>query len=234
MMVVSPELLGGNKTDFRVASRISSFHSSILVSVMVRASVLPALFLLLLLATPARSDPVRPELQNCSAGARSDQRQRCDDEAFKQVETRSQTTQLDHGWRLVRTRDPRGGADAVSVMHVVDTGKSDASLAGLSLQCGQDGIEVVLIVLEPLSRTTRPAAVLTAGNKRARFEASVVQTGEALLLPRAASVLAAGEWQSATELSVEIETKPTPIRGTVPISGLSTAIQQLSQNCVSR
>jgi hypothetical protein len=201
---------------------------------MVRASVLPAFLLLLLLAIPARSDPAPPGLPNCSAGASPDQRQRCDEEAFKQVETRSQTIQLDRGWRLVRTRDPRGGADAVSVMHVVDTGKSDASLAGLSLQCSQDGIEVVLIILERLSRTGRPAVILTAGKKRAEFEASVGQTGEALLLPRAAFDLAAGEWQNANELSVEIETKPTPIRGIVPIGGLSTAIQQLSENCASR
>ena len=206
---------------------------------MVRARVLPALSLLLLLllllpANPAQSDPVRPELQNCFAGANSDQRQRCDEEAFKQVQTRSQTTQLDGGWRLVRARDPSGSADAVSVMHVVDTGKSDANLAGLSLRCGQKGIDVLLIVLEPLSRTTRPAVVLNAGNKRAEFEASVVQTGEALLLPRAASDLAAGEWQNSTELTVEIETKPTPIRGTVPISGLSTAIRLLSENCATR
>ena len=192
---------------------------------MVRARVLPALsLLLLLLANPAQSDPVRPELQNCFAGAKSDQRQRCDEEAFKQVQTRSQTTQLDGGWRLVRARDPSGSADAVSVMHVVDTGKSD----------GQKGIDVLLIVLEPLSRTTRPAVVLNAGNKRAEFEASVMQTGEALLLPRAASYLAAGEWQNATDLTVEIETKPTPIRGTVPISGLSTAIRLLSENCATR
>jgi hypothetical protein len=177
---------------------------------------------------------VRPELQNCSAGANSDQRRRCDEEAFKQVETRSQTTQLDGGWRLVRTRDPSGSADAISVMHVVDISKSDANLAGLSLQCGKDGIEVILIVLEPLSRSARPAVVFNAGNKRAEFEASVVQTGEALRLPRAASDLAAGEWQSATELTIEIETKPTPIRGTVPISGLSTAIRLLSENCATR
>lgn len=175
---------------------------------MVRARVLPALSLL--------------------------QQRRCDEEAFQQVQTRSQTTQLEGGWRLVKTRDPRGSADAVSVMHVVDTGKSDASLAGLSLQCGQDGIEVVLIVLEPLSRATRPAVVLSAGNKRTEFEAYVVQTGKALLLPRAASDLAAGEWQNSTELTVEIETKPAPIRGTVPISGLSTAIQLLSENCATR
>jgi hypothetical protein len=119
-------------------------------------------------------------------------------------------------------------------MHVADTVKSDINLAGLNLQCGQQGIEVVLILLEPLSRTARPTVALTAGTSRSEFEASVVQGGEALLLPQAASSLVAGAWQNATELSVEIETKPSPIRGAVPIGGLPAALRALSPNCAVR
>jgi hypothetical protein len=197
---------------------------------MMRVSLLSALLLLALIG-PGRSEPAGRGLQNCLSEVSPDQRQKCDEEAFKEVQTRSRTTQLDGGWRLVMTRDPGGGADAVSVMHVADTTKSDIGLAGLSLQCGRDGIEVVLIVLERLPRATRLGVILTAGSKRTEFEAAVVQGGEALLLPKIASNLAAGEWQGATELAVEIATKPVPIHGAVPIGGLSNALRYLSQNC---
>ena len=179
----------------------------------------------------SRAEPPRPGMLNCASSVSPEQRQRCDEEAFRQVETGSQSTQLEGGWRLVKSRNPDGGADAISVMHVVDSAKSDARLAGLSLQCGRNGIEIVLIVLERQSRSTRPNVVLITGEKQAEFEASVIQGGAALLLPADASKLAAGEWQGATELSVEIATKPTAIRGTVPIGGLSAALRYLSQNC---
>lgn len=199
---------------------------------MIRLSSLSA-FLLFLWIGPGWPEPPRPRSLNCLSGATFDQRQKCDEEALGQAQ-KSQTTQLDGGWRLVRTRNPSGGADAVSVMHVADTAKSDTGLAGLSLQCGRDGVEVVLVVLERLSLTARPSVTLTAGINRVEFEASVVQGGEVLLLPQAASNLAVGAWQSATELSVEIEAKPAPIRGAVPIGGLSAALNYLSRNCPAR
>ena len=64
-----------------------------------------------------------------------------------------------------------------------------------------------------------------------QIEASVVQSGEALLLPNAAANLAAAEWQRANELAIEIETPAGAIRGTVPIGGLSAALQTLKSRC---
>ena len=200
---------------------------------MVRVTLLCAT-LLIAAGGSGRAEPPRSGMQNCASGVSPEQRQRCDEEAFRQVETGSQSTQLEGGWRLVKSRNPDGGADAISVMHVVDSAKSDPRLAGLTLQCGRDGIEIALIVLEPLSRSMRPNVVLITGEKRAEFEASVIQSGAALLLPADASKLAASDWQGATELSVEIATKPAAIRGAVPIGGLSTALRYLSQNCPAR
>ncbi len=197
---------------------------------MTRANALCALFLVILTGAgwPA-SPPARQ--QSCSDSALDQrQRQRCDEEAFRQA-AKSITTPLDGGWQLVKTRDPAGGAEAVSVMHVVDSSKSDFALAGLSLQCGHSGVEVVLIILDRLPRVARPTVVFTAGTKQSEFEASVVQGGEALLLPETASKLADGEWQSTNELSVDIETKSASIRGRIPIGGLSAALRHLSQNC---
>ncbi|WFU39406.1 hypothetical protein QA640_34360 [Bradyrhizobium sp. CB82] len=181
-----------------------------------------------------RAAPPRPGILNCASGVDAEQRRRCDEEAFRQVETGSQSTQLEGGWRLVKSRNPDGGADAISVMHVVDSAKSDARLAGLNLQCGKDGIEMVLIVLEPLSRSTQPNVTLMTGEKRAEFQATVLQGGVALLLPANASKLAASDWQNANELAVEIGTTPTAIHGAVPITGLAAALRYLLQNCHAR
>jgi hypothetical protein len=75
---------------------------------------------------------------------------------------------------------------------------------------------------------------LKDGTNQVEFDASVIQGGEALLLPQSASKLAAGDWQKATELSVEIGIEPVPTRGVVPIAGLSAAMDSLSQNCAAR
>jgi len=89
----------------------------------------------------------------------------------------------------------------------------------------------VLILLSSFPRSDHPKVILTAGADRGEFQASVAQSGEALLLPMAAASLAAGDWQKATELSIEIETKSNPIRGIVPIGGLSAALRSLSPHC---
>ncbi|MCK1307314.1 MULTISPECIES: hypothetical protein [Bradyrhizobium] len=189
---------------------------------------------LLMMTAPGRAEPVRPGILNCGSGITAEQRRRCDEEAFKQIQSGSQSTQLESGWRLVKSKNPDGGADAISVMHVVDSAKSDTGLAGLSLQCGKGGIEIVLIVLEPLSRSAPPNVALIAGEKRAEFQASVIQSGVALLLPADASKLAASDWQNANELAVEIVTAPKAIHGAVPLAGLPTALRYLSQSCYAR
>jgi hypothetical protein len=172
--------------------------------------------------------------QDCSAISSSRDRQRCEETFSQSVKASSRTAVLDGGWRLVRTPNPQGGAEAISIMHVSDTSKSDFALAGLTLRCGGSDIEPLLIVLEPLPGGSHPPVTVKAGSSEAQFEASTIQGGQALLLPRAASNLAAGQWQSASELSVEIAIKPVPIRGVVPIPGLSKALQTLTQTCALR
>jgi hypothetical protein len=182
----------------------------------------------------AHAETVQSPLQNCVPGTGPEQRQRCDDAVSQQLNASSQSTRLDEGWRLVRTRDPGGGADAVSVMRAADTAKSDINLAGLSLRCAQTGTEVELIVLEPQPRASHPKISLTAGANRAEFEASVTQSAQAIVLPQTASVFAAGAWQNSTELAVEIATRSSPIRGVVPLKGLARALSVLRASCPVR
>ena len=184
-------------------------------------------------AAGCRAEPLQPGAQNCAAAHPGDRAQ-CEQAFSRSVQSASRTTELAGGWRLVRTPDPNGGPEAVSVMHVSDTARSDLGLAGLTLRCGRQNLEALLILLEPLPHGARPAVSIADGAGRARFDAAALPGGEALLLPPAASGLAAGDWQKASELSVEIAAEPAPIRGVVPVAGLASAWQSLSQACAAR
>jgi hypothetical protein len=172
--------------------------------------------------------------QDCSRLSNPQDRRLCEERFSQSVKASSRTAELEGGWSLVRTPNPQGGPEAVSIMHVSDTAKSDFALAGLTLRCSGAGIEPLLIVLEPLATGSRPPVIVAAGSTKSQFEASAVQGGLALLLPQMASNLAAGPWQTATELSVEIAIEPIPIKGIVPISGLPKALQTLTQICATR
>jgi hypothetical protein len=173
----------------------------------------------------------QPNIQDCRPGARISDRQRCDEAISEQLKAASRTTALDGGWRLVKTKDPFGNSETVSAMRTVDADKSDINLAGLSLNCVSGGIQIALIVLSPIPRTSHPKVILTAGSNRSEFEGAVTQSGEALLLPPAVTSLAARDWENVPELSIEITTKSNPIRGILPLGGLSSALRSLSRNC---
>jgi hypothetical protein len=133
------------------------------------------------------------------------------------------------GWRLVRTPNPAGGKDAVSVMHTADLLRSDQDLAGLMIRCGTAGNEVLIALISPLPPRARPQVAL--GGSPTPLEATVVPPGAAILLPSQASALANGPWQSLDELSVRIINGGAVINGTIPIKGLPTALQTLRANC---
>jgi hypothetical protein len=133
------------------------------------------------------------------------------------------------GWRLVRTPNPAGGKDAVSVMHTADLLRSDQDLAGLIIRCGAAGNEVLIALISPFPPRAHPQ-VLFGGSSRP-LEASVVPPGASILLPAEASVLASGPWQSLNELSLQIIQDGRVIRGVVPIKGLPAALQTLRANC---
>lgn len=179
----------------------------------------------------AQSDAASHKMKNCVPGASVELRQRCDEAVLDQLRASSQTTVLDGGWRLVKTRNPENSSETVSAIHTVDTAKSDIDLAGLSLNCSSGGIQIALVLLSRFPRDSYPRVTLTAGSNRSEFEGLVTQSGEGLLLPPAATNLAARDWQNVPELSIEIETKSDPIRGILPLRGLSSALRTLTRNC---
>jgi hypothetical protein len=138
------------------------------------------------------------------------------------------------GWRLVRTTYPDGRDEAVSIMHTADALRSDPDFAGLTVLCGQHGLEILVILIEPFPPRSRPSITLGAAKNEIHFEASVVPPGAAILLPDDAVALAKGPWQTLQELPITVELGKTTIRGVVPLSGLGAALQTLMAGCLAR
>jgi hypothetical protein len=189
-------------------------------------------------AFPVLGQAIGTDVPDCSLRSTSSERLRCVEEFSQRTKAVNRTSELAGGWRLVRTANPRGGPDAVSVMHISDSAKSDLALAGLTLRCSDSGgVEALLILLEPIDRKSHATAAITvtvtSDTAPTVFEASVVQGGEAVLLRKPAPEEALKSWQKASDLGIEIASN-TPISGHIPVAGMSDALQRLSQACAAR
>jgi hypothetical protein len=134
-------------------------------------------------------------------------------------------------WRLVRSPNPAGGRDAVSIMHTGDLSRSDLEFAGLMLRCGEHAIETLIVLVQPLPPRAHPKVMVAAGHDHAEFTASVVTPGALVLLPPEVLALVEGPWQTAPELAVSVEDEQTRIRGVVALAGLGAALQALRASC---
>ena len=211
--------------------------SAILVNsgvTLARHAFFTTVLLLVLCPQSDKAQPVPSELPNCSARMDSGLRQRCEEEFSRRVAASNQTRELTGGWRLVKTPDPRGGPQTISVMHVSDTSKSDFGLAGITFRCGPTDIETLLVILDPLPRGSQPQVTVKDSRTEIQFKATAINGGQMLLLPQTASNSASGSWKSASELSLEIVADAISIKGVVPIAGLSGALEALSQACAAR
>jgi hypothetical protein len=157
-------------------------------------------------------------------------RLRCDENARPDSSSRP-APPLQFGWKLIRTPNPRGGADAVSIIRTADLTRSDPDLAGLMLRCAGTKFQVLIVVIRPLAPRAKPGVTLHVGSTITRFDASVVAPGTALLLPPAAEALARGPWHSASEANIEVEEDTGNFRGTVSLAGLGSAIAKLLASC---
>jgi hypothetical protein len=134
-------------------------------------------------------------------------------------------------WHLLRTANPHGGADAVSMSHTADVTRSDPDLAGLMLRCGEIGAGVVIVVISAFPPRAQPSVTIGPEGKEWRFETHVLPPGAELLLPAQATALAMAPWQSAHELTVKISSPEQSFGGVIAIDGLGTALATLTANC---
>jgi hypothetical protein len=137
-------------------------------------------------------------------------------------------------WRLLRTPNPLGGADAVAITRTADTARSDADFAGLMLRCTETGPEALIILIVPLTPRAQPHVTFNSGGDRVmRLDGTVVLPGSSILLPRQAAVMLLGPWRSREDVSIEVETEGEFIRGVVALNGLDRASQLLMANCLA-
>src|SRR5262249_16511131 len=137
-------------------------------------------------------------------------------------------------WRLVRTPNPRGGPDAVSIMQTADATRSDIDLAGLTLRCSDTGFDVLVVFLKPFPPRRHPKVKLTTAGATVHLEATVVPPGTAISLPAEAAILLKGSGQSSSELAIEVEGDGNATRGIISLAGLGPALSLLTANCPSR
>jgi hypothetical protein len=143
-------------------------------------------------------------------------------------------SELAKGWHLVRTPNPKGGADAISIMHPADTSRSDLDLAGLMIRCGKTNAEVVIVLLPALSFRTRPHVTFGKPGNESQFEATVAPPGTAVLLPADATTLVSGPWQTLDDLFIQIDEGQATIRGVVKLAGLQAAFKILETSCAAQ
>ena len=89
----------------------------------------------------------------------------------------------------MRTHNPNGGADAISIMHPADTTRSDLDLAGIMIRCSESGAEVVIVILPALPFRVRPHVTFGKPGNAIKFEATVAPPGTVVLLPKEAIAL---------------------------------------------
>lgn len=137
-------------------------------------------------------------------------------------------------WRLVRTPNPNGGRPAVSIMQIADVARSDLGLAGLMLRCGDNAIEILIVLVRYLPPNAHPVVTVRSGLTDKKYTGRVVPPGLMVLLPPEAMSLALGPWQKAADVAVNVNDDQGSIHGVVPLTGLKGALQLLQSSCPAR
>jgi len=140
---------------------------------------------------------------------------------------------LPDGWKLAKTVDPGGGADAISISHVADFQKSDPNLAGILLRCVNRQIELFVIVIEPYPPNIPISLTLKLGNNSAStHRGSVVPPGVMVRLPPEAATALFDRRQQNDDLNVSLVygTAQTTT-GIVNLTGFEQALGRLRTLC---
>jgi len=147
--------------------------------------------------------------------------------------TNAQGQTLLEGWQLVRTPDPRGGADAISISHVADLQKSDPNLAGITLRCVNRQIEIFMIVIEPYPPNIPINLSLKLGNNSAStYRGNIVPPGVMVRLPPEAATAIFDRRPQFDDLNVSLAYGTAPVTtGLVKLTGLEQALGTLKTLC---
>ena len=143
------------------------------------------------------------------------------------------SSELADGWRLLRTHNPKGGAEAISITHPADTSRSDIDLVGLMIRCTEKKPEVLVVVLPTLRAGTKPHVTVGASSETTEFLGSIAPPGTLVLLPERASILISDQWQTMQDLFVRVDNEESAIHGFIKLTGLPAALKQLQSTCAA-
>jgi hypothetical protein len=144
---------------------------------------------------------------------------------------RRSSSELAGRWHFVRTRNPLGGADTISIMHTADTSRSDIDFAGLMFSCRESVAQAVIVLLRSFPVRARPRVVFGKPGNEIDFEATIAPPGTAVLIPRDAATLVSGPWRALNDLSIRVKYGQSTIRGIVKVAGLQAAFKVLMASC---
>ena len=128
-------------------------------------------------------------------------------------------------WHLVRSAAENTEPSTSAILHTADFERSDPRLAGLMLRCGRQGIETIIVVVDPFPPLARPQIALRTLGQESSFIGTIIPTGAGIRLPSDATSLMMGPWSTKRELEIKIIDGNTTINGVVTLSGLPEAIE---------
>lgn len=135
------------------------------------------------------------------------------------------------GWRFVRTPNPGGGPDAVSIMRTADMSRSDIDFVGLMMRCREGRIEAVIVLVNPLPPHLQPKVAVGKPGQEIQLEATIGAPGTVILFPGDAARLVEGPWRGLSDLFIRVDDGHNTTRGVVALDGLQAAIKMLVANC---
>lgn len=126
---------------------------------------------------------------------------------------------------------PGAESGGPAINRTADFDRSDPRLAGITLRCGKDGAELVIIVVEPFPPRAQPKITLRAAEQEFYFAGSVIPTGAGVRLPVDGMKLATAPWLKSEEVAIRISEGDSSIEGVVPLAGLAGKVELFSVAC---
>jgi hypothetical protein len=134
----------------------------------------------------------------------------------------------------LRTANPTGGPEAISITHVADFSRSDPDLAGLMFRCVEGEVESLIVLITPLPPRAHPNVRIAAGENSLELKSDMAPPFTSVRLTPETTALLTGSWQTRPELDVSVESEGTRINGVIVLAGLPAALQSLQVECQSR
>ncbi len=163
-------------------------------------------------------------------GARRNQAEIWADSGLNQSESR-ETVKNGGGWRRVPGGAAGASKSSPAILRTMDFERSDPRLAGVLLQCGAQGIETVIVVVEPFPPHAQTEVALRTSGQAFKAEGRVIPAGAGIRLVFDPAKLLALARQKAEDLEVTVTAGNSSMAGAVALAGLPEALDWLKAEC---